>query len=134
MLVTRYEQTWQLSDLEEAIRISRRAIKATPDDHPYLAGQLKNLGAMLTSQYERIDCLEDLDEAIRVSRKAARITSALPLERISAASLAIHLMLKQEARSVIVRLEVAADKSDETLKSLRYLAQDKAVDCGYGNV
>ncbi|KAB8207480.1 CHAT domain-containing protein [Aspergillus parasiticus] len=96
MLVTRYEQTWQLSDLEEAIRISRRAINATPDDHPYLVGQLKNLGAVLTSQYERIGCLEDLEEAIRVSRKAARITSALPLECISAASLTIRLMLKQE--------------------------------------
>ncbi|BAE65555.1 unnamed protein product [Aspergillus oryzae] len=96
MRVTRYEQTWQFGDLEEAIRISRRAIKATPDDHPYLAGQLKNLGAMLKSQYERTGCLKDLEEAIHVSRKAARITSALPLERISAASLAIRLMLKQE--------------------------------------
>jgi tetratricopeptide (TPR) repeat protein len=59
-----------MEDLEEAIQMSRQAIKATPEDHLDLAGSLNNLGIMLQNRYERMGRMEDLEEAIGVARQA----------------------------------------------------------------
>jgi hypothetical protein len=36
-----------MEDLEEAILLSRQAVKVTPDDYPDLAGRLNNLRSKL---------------------------------------------------------------------------------------
>ncbi|CAI7627541.1 unnamed protein product [Penicillium glandicola] len=74
MLVSRYEEIGQMNDLEEAIRVSRQAVAATPDDHPDLPILLNNLGNKLQSQYEQTGRMEKLDEAIRLSRQAVEVT------------------------------------------------------------
>ena len=63
-----------MEDLEEAIRVSRQAVKVTPEDHPDLAACLNNLGNKLESRYKRTGKMEDLEEAIRVSRQAVEVT------------------------------------------------------------
>jgi tetratricopeptide (TPR) repeat protein len=70
----RYERTGKLKYLEEAIRVSRRAVEITPSDHPGLASKLYNLGATLGYLYERTEKMEDLEEAIRTSRQAVDVT------------------------------------------------------------
>ncbi|KAJ5662986.1 hypothetical protein N7507_003717 [Penicillium longicatenatum] len=59
---------------DEAIRASRQAVQATPEDHPDFAIFLDNLGTYLESRYERTGQIEDLEEAIRVSRQALQAT------------------------------------------------------------
>jgi tetratricopeptide (TPR) repeat protein len=60
--------------LEEAIRVTRQAVKVTPDDHPDLAAWLNNLGTMLKGRYQRTGAMDDLEEAIRVTRQAVKVT------------------------------------------------------------
>lgn len=40
-------------DLKEAIERARDALAATPENHPYQAAMLNNLGGMLESRYKR---------------------------------------------------------------------------------
>ncbi|CAG8885191.1 unnamed protein product, partial [Penicillium egyptiacum] len=61
-LNSRYERAGQMDDLEEAIRLSRQAVAATPDGHPNLAGRLNSLGINLNSRYERTGQMDDLEE------------------------------------------------------------------------
>jgi hypothetical protein len=56
--------------LEEAIRVYREAVEATPLDSPDRPGRLNNLGNGLRARYERTGRLEDLEEAIRAYRQA----------------------------------------------------------------
>ncbi|MGB1252550.1 MAG: hypothetical protein ACPG8W_18180, partial [Candidatus Promineifilaceae bacterium] len=44
----RFWATGQPSDLEEAVRVYRRTVENTPDNSPYLAGYLSNLGTGLS--------------------------------------------------------------------------------------
>jgi len=74
MLESRYERRGKMEDLEEAIRVSRQAVKVTPEDHPDLAAWLNNLGNNLGRRYERTGKMEDLEEAIQVSRQAVEVT------------------------------------------------------------
>jgi tetratricopeptide (TPR) repeat protein len=70
----RYERTGRLEDLEEAIRVFREAVEATPPGSPDRPGYLNNLGNGLRARYERTGRLEDLEEAIRVFREAVEAT------------------------------------------------------------
>src|SRR5437762_1771972 len=69
-----FERMVKMEDLEEAIRKAEGAVKATPQDHPDLAGRLNNLGNMLESRYERTGRMEDLEEAIRKAEGAVEAT------------------------------------------------------------
>jgi tetratricopeptide (TPR) repeat protein len=73
--VARYERTGRLEDLEEAIRVFREAVEATPPGSPDRPGRLNNLGGgLFRDRYERTGRLEDLEEAIRVFREAVEAT------------------------------------------------------------
>ncbi|KAH7114709.1 CHAT domain-containing protein [Dactylonectria estremocensis] len=63
-----------MSDLEEAIKTARQAVKSTPDGHPDLASWLNNLGNKLGLRYERTGEMDDLEEAIRTARQAVELT------------------------------------------------------------
>ncbi|CAG8909318.1 unnamed protein product, partial [Penicillium egyptiacum] len=73
-LNSRYERAGQMDDLEEAIRLSRQAVAATPDGHPCLAERLNSLSNKLESRYHRRGQMDDLEEAIQVSRQAVAAT------------------------------------------------------------
>ena len=47
ILQSRYGRVGTMHNLETAIQLSRRAVKATPPDHPGLGGRLNNLGSHL---------------------------------------------------------------------------------------
>ncbi|KAH8661816.1 hypothetical protein BGZ61DRAFT_316863, partial [Ilyonectria robusta] len=70
----RYSRTGAMADLDEAIRLGREAIDATPLDHPARAGWLNNLGNHLRSRYSRTGAMADLEETIRLGREAIDAT------------------------------------------------------------
>ncbi|CAN9280672.1 unnamed protein product [Alternaria alternata] len=61
-------------DLDEAIQNARRAVNATPEDHPDRAEMLDNLGSYLSNRYSRIGATSDLEEVIQLARQAVDIT------------------------------------------------------------
>ncbi|KAJ3454621.1 hypothetical protein MRS44_013221 [Fusarium solani] len=63
-----------MTDLEEAIRLTREAIDATPLDRPDRAMFLNNLGTRLCDRYSRTATMADLEEAIRVGREVIDAT------------------------------------------------------------
>jgi tetratricopeptide (TPR) repeat protein len=67
--------------LEEAIRVFREAVEATPPGSPNRPAILNNLGEGLFRRYERTGRLEDLEEAIRVFREAVEATPPGSLHR-----------------------------------------------------
>ena len=73
-LVLRFERLGILDDLEEAIQVTRKAIKVTLENSPDLAARLNTLGIQLDIRFERLGILDNLEEAIRVTRKAIEVT------------------------------------------------------------
>ncbi|EXK77477.1 hypothetical protein FOQG_17819 [Fusarium oxysporum f. sp. raphani 54005] len=63
-----------MADLEEAIRMAREAVDATPLDHRDRAGFLHNLGLRLGDRYSRTGAMADLEEAIRLTRESIDAT------------------------------------------------------------
>jgi hypothetical protein len=59
----RYSRTGATADLEEAIQVARKAVDATPDNHPDQAGRFNNLGIRLSDRYSRTRAIVDLQEA-----------------------------------------------------------------------
>ncbi|KAH7009354.1 CHAT domain-containing protein [Microdochium trichocladiopsis] len=78
-------------DLEEAIRIGREAIDATPSDHPEPAMFLNNVGNRLGDRYARTGAMADLEGAIRVTREAI---DATPLHHPDRATLLNNLGIR----------------------------------------
>jgi tetratricopeptide (TPR) repeat protein len=60
----------EMDDLDEAIRVARDTLKATPKHHPDLARRSNNLGGSLRIRYSRTGVIDDLKEAINVIRYA----------------------------------------------------------------
>ncbi|KAJ5117770.1 hypothetical protein N7448_011402 [Penicillium atrosanguineum] len=108
MLERRFEQTRQKEDLREAIQLSRQVVQITPDNHPQLAGYLNNLGTKLGHQYEQTRQKENLEEAVRLSHQAFKATTSPPLSRITAATLALRLLIEQEDHHTGYTLSVEA--------------------------
>ncbi|RYP05470.1 hypothetical protein DL765_009834 [Monosporascus sp. GIB2] len=52
------------ADLEEAIGVARKAVDATPQDHPDRARRLNNLGVRLGDRYSRTEAISDLEKVI----------------------------------------------------------------------
>ena len=73
-LSNRFELTGRTEDLEEAIRVFRQAVEATPSGHPELAGHLNNLGIGLRNRFGLIGHQGDLEEAIQVFRQGVETT------------------------------------------------------------
>ena len=55
-----------MDDLQEAIRLGRTAVDATPIDHPDRARQLNSLGVSFSVRYQRTGAIDDLHETIRL--------------------------------------------------------------------
>ncbi|MGQ4380273.1 CHAT domain-containing protein [Streptomyces sp. SAS_267] len=84
LLQMKFLRTGLAADLDEAIRVGREAVAATPADDPDRGARLSNLGGSLRTSFERTGALADLDEAIRVGREAVDLTPAGGPERAAA--------------------------------------------------
>jgi tetratricopeptide (TPR) repeat protein len=73
-LSDRFARTGREADLEEAIRVWREAVEATPPDSPGLPSILNNLGNGLSDWFARKGRQADLDEAIRAYEQAVEAT------------------------------------------------------------
>ncbi|KAJ7016823.1 hypothetical protein C8F04DRAFT_1406555 [Mycena alexandri] len=72
-LWTRFEQTGQLTDLEESIAFDRQALELRPGSHPDQSGSLNNLANVLETRFEQTGQLADLDESIALHREALEL-------------------------------------------------------------
>ncbi|KAL8299200.1 hypothetical protein RB593_009192 [Gaeumannomyces tritici] len=84
-----------MADLEEAIRVGREAVDATPLDHPNRAGRLNNLGNHFGDRYSRTGTMADLEEAIRLGREAV---DATPLDHSDRAAIQNNLGVRLSNR------------------------------------
>jgi hypothetical protein len=91
-LESRYERTGKMEDLEEAIERARKAVAATPDDHPDRVGWLSNLGNMLESRFVRIGTPKDEISAFLLFVVAWKTRDAIPLHGLRAAIAAIRIL------------------------------------------
>lgn len=69
-LMTRFDRTHLLTDLQEAIAFSQRAVAAARPDEPARATYLANLGNALLTRAGHLGSEADLDAAIEVSQAA----------------------------------------------------------------
>ncbi|MFE3188033.1 CHAT domain-containing protein [Nocardia sp. NPDC059240] len=68
-LRVRFERAGALADLDEAVRVGRRAVEA-PSDHPNRGACLANLAGTFGTRFTRTGVMADLDSAIDYGRKA----------------------------------------------------------------
>ena len=61
----RFSRIGDIKDLEEAIRLAKLALSATPNDHPNRAHYLNNLEVYLRNQFLRTGEMEQLEEGWR---------------------------------------------------------------------
>ncbi|KAF9768796.1 hypothetical protein IL306_013849, partial [Fusarium sp. DS 682] len=71
--------------LEEAIVVSREAVRLTPQDHPSSAGLWKNLGTHLGHKYHSYETNGKPDEVIECHLAAVRSEQSPSIDRIKAA-------------------------------------------------
>jgi tetratricopeptide (TPR) repeat protein len=76
MLGSRFERIGKSRDLEDAITTGRRAVQATPPDHPNLSMYLHSLGNKLVSRFERGSEMKDLEDAVDIARRAVELTQS----------------------------------------------------------
>ena len=91
----RYKRMQDITDLEEAIQLTREAVDATPRDSPDWSRQLSILEMGLRDRYLRKREKADLEEAIRLARQAVDATPKDdPLRAQKLLNLAIGLVKK----------------------------------------
>ncbi|RWA03944.1 hypothetical protein EKO27_g11161 [Xylaria grammica] len=69
MLSRRFKKDSREEDLNEAIYFARKAMRATPDQHPELPDRLRDLGDLLMERYNLTGQQKDLDECGAVAGK-----------------------------------------------------------------
>jgi len=70
-LAARYERTRRVAELDRAIALFSRVVRAGADVEPDRAGHLDNLGVALLSRYEATADVAALEQALACSRAAA---------------------------------------------------------------
>jgi hypothetical protein len=73
-----------MADLEEAIRVGRDAVEATPQGHPDWAKWLSNLGVVLRDRYSCTGAIADLEEAKTCFTRTLYHTPSIVSKRINA--------------------------------------------------
>ncbi|MFF5488286.1 CHAT domain-containing protein [Streptomyces virginiae] len=75
-LRARFEQTGVLADLDDALAVSRQAVRSASAGLPERAEILSNLAKTLYAKFTRTGVLADLDEAINIGRQAVQAAPA----------------------------------------------------------
>ena len=73
-LLTRFERTNSIDDLDWAITMEERAFEFTSNENPYHGAILNNLGSALQIRFKRTGSMADLDRAIEKSEQAVELT------------------------------------------------------------
>src|SRR5947207_15963694 len=74
-LIRRYDRTGRIDENDRAIRMGEKAVELSPEDDPYRAIHLSNLGVALLNRFERTGSMDDLDRAIVTNEQAIELTS-----------------------------------------------------------
>ncbi|KAL4963724.1 uncharacterized protein BDV14DRAFT_201694 [Aspergillus stella-maris] len=116
-----------MADLEEAIRVGREAIKATPVNHLDRAHYLNNLSVNLGELYNRTGAVAVLDEAIEVGREALKATpDNHPDREKNLNNLSIDLGNRYSRTGALSDLEEAIQFARQAVKALPDSNPDRA--------
>lgn len=74
-LARKYEQSYAMQDLDEAIKYTSLACRYTPHDHPSRSRRLNGLAICFAYRFERIGAMEDIDAAMYLNFEAIRSAS-----------------------------------------------------------
>ena len=69
-VLTCYEQSGEMEDLEEAITYHHEAITLRPPGHPNRSASLNHLANVILTRYEQLGSLKDLEEMITYHHEA----------------------------------------------------------------
>ncbi|KAG8904984.1 hypothetical protein FRB99_000898 [Tulasnella sp. 403] len=69
-LVTHYDTSGKILDVEEAISHHRKAISLRPENHPDRPSSLSNLAGALITRYKKLGDTRDVEEAVVCAREA----------------------------------------------------------------
>ncbi|KAL4937291.1 hypothetical protein BDV06DRAFT_216001 [Aspergillus oleicola] len=116
-----------MADLEEAIRVGREAIKATPVNHLDRAHYLNNLSINLGDLYNRTGAVAVLDEGIEVGREALKATpDNHPDREKNLNNLSIDLGNRYSRTGALSDLEEAIQFARQAVKALPDSNPDRA--------
>ncbi|THU81011.1 TPR-like protein [Dendrothele bispora CBS 962.96] len=73
-LMKHFEQSGDLTTIDNAVQLMEEVIRFTPDGHTRKAGSLDNLSNALSFQFDRLGKLRDLENAIHFSQLAVDLT------------------------------------------------------------
>ena len=85
-----------MDEVEEAIKVTRKALTLTPEDSPVWTEHWSTLGGLSVSQYIRLQLESDVDQAVDNYRSAVMHPTGEPLHRIMAASVMVQLCPEYE--------------------------------------
>ncbi|MEO3859633.1 CHAT domain-containing protein [Acrocarpospora sp. B8E8] len=85
-LLTRYEATHDVADLDAAVGTGEQAVLACPPASPFLSTCLANLAVAIRTRYELTGDTGDLAQAVTAARSAAHVPAGPAAVRIRAAA------------------------------------------------
>jgi len=111
-LLARYLQSDDPADLEESVRLGRKAAATIPPKHPFRSESLSSLSNALRYRFGKSDALTDLDEAIEAHRMTVEATPdghPSKSQRLTALSheLAVRFELTSDEHALNEMVEVA---------------------------
>src|SRR5579871_6687221 len=68
-LISRFDRTGSMDDLNRAITMNEQAVAWTPEDHPNRGAMLTNLGNVLQRRFDRTGSMDDLNRAITTNEQ-----------------------------------------------------------------
>ncbi|KAF9777392.1 hypothetical protein IL306_004440 [Fusarium sp. DS 682] len=78
-LADNYQMTGDVADLEEAIRVNRQVLVATPDDdHAALPGRQLYLSYLYNDRFRKFNDISDLNTAIDLAERATELVADAP--------------------------------------------------------
>ncbi|RYP49514.1 hypothetical protein DL768_004780 [Monosporascus sp. mg162] len=117
-LLTRFQRTGDVNDLNMAIERNEEAVEAVPRDYPDQADMLTNLAVSFSIKYERTGDLSDLKMAIEKGGEAVEVTpSGHPRQAQMLTNLAISFWRRFERTGDVNDFNMAIEKGGEAVEA-----------------
>jgi CHAT domain-containing protein len=108
LLYNRFEQRGAISDLDEALALTRNALELRTQGHPDRATLLGNIAFYLYSRFEQLETLSDLNEALALARNALELCpQGHPDRAASLGNIALYLHSRFEQTGSLSDLDEA---------------------------